>query len=109
MLSAEIKRQLLIHQRNEITEHHIYHRLARLQKSLENRRILERIADDEKRHYEQWKGYTGEDAPVDWTKVRIFYWITRVFGLTFGTKLMESAVKWAPSSRMQICPTRLSR
>jgi vacuolar iron transporter family protein len=89
MLSAEIKRQLLIHQRNEITEHHIYHRLARLQKSLENRRILERIADDEKRHYEQWKGYTGEDAPVDWTKVRIFYWITRVFGLTFGTKLME--------------------
>lgn len=89
MLSADIKRQLLEYQRNEITEYHIYHRLARIQKSSENRRILERIADDEKRHYEQWKSYTGEEAQVDWTKVCIFYWITRVFGLTFGTKLME--------------------
>lgn len=89
MLSADTKRQLLDYQRNEITEHHIYHRLARIQKSPENRRILERIAEDEKRHYEQWKRYTGEEAQVDWTKVRTFCWIARVFGLTFGTKLME--------------------
>jgi rubrerythrin len=89
MLSADTKRQLLGYQRNEITEHHIYHRLARMQKLPENRRILERIAEDEKRHYEQWKRYTGEDAQVNWTKVRIFCWIARVFGLTFGTKLME--------------------
>jgi vacuolar iron transporter family protein len=89
MLPADRKRQLLIYQRNEITEHHIYRRLARLQKSPENRRILERIADDEMRHYKQWKRYTGEDASVNWSKVRIFYWITRIFGLTFGTKLME--------------------
>jgi VIT1/CCC1 family predicted Fe2+/Mn2+ transporter len=89
MLSADTKRQLLDYQRNEITEHQIYHRLARIQKSPENRRILERIAEDEKRHYEQWKRYTGEEAQVDWTKVRIFYWITRLVGLTFGTKLME--------------------
>ena len=30
MLSAETRKQLLNFQRNEITEHHIYHRLARL-------------------------------------------------------------------------------
>lgn len=89
MLSADTKKQLLDYQRNEITEHHIYHRLARIEKSPENRRILERIAEDEKRHYEQWKSYTGEEAPVNWTKVRMFYWIARVFGLTFGAKLME--------------------
>jgi VIT1/CCC1 family predicted Fe2+/Mn2+ transporter len=89
MLSADIKRQLLEYQRNEITEHHIYHRLARIEKSSENRRILERIAEDEKRHYEQWKRYTGEEAQVAWTKVRLFCWIARIFGLTFGTKLME--------------------
>jgi hypothetical protein len=28
MLSTDIRRQLLDYQRNEITEHHIYHRLA---------------------------------------------------------------------------------
>jgi VIT1/CCC1 family predicted Fe2+/Mn2+ transporter len=89
MLSADTKRQLLDYQRNEITEYHIYHRLARIQKSPENRRILERIAEDEKRHYEQWKHYTSEDAEVDWTRVRISVWITRIFGITFGTKLME--------------------
>jgi hypothetical protein len=27
--------------------------------SPENRRILERIGEDEKRHYEQWKRYIG--------------------------------------------------
>ncbi len=89
MLPADTKRQLLDYQRNEITEHHIYPRLARMQKSPENRRILEGIAEDEKRHHEHWKRYTGENAQVDWTKVRTFCWITRIFGLTFGTKLME--------------------
>jgi demethoxyubiquinone hydroxylase (CLK1/Coq7/Cat5 family) len=67
----------------------IYRRLARIQKSPENRSILERIAEDEKRHYNQWKSHTGEEAQVDWSKVRRFFWITRIFGLTFGTKLME--------------------
>ena len=89
MLSADIKKQLLGYQRSEITEHHIYRRLARIQKSPENRKILERIAEDEKRHYNLWKIYTGEDAQVDWSKVRRYYWITRIFGLTFGTRLME--------------------
>jgi VIT1/CCC1 family predicted Fe2+/Mn2+ transporter len=88
-LSAEARTRLLGYQRNEITEHHIYSRLARMHKSPENRHILERIAEDEKRHYEQWKSYTGEEVRVDWPKVRRFCWIARVFGLTFGTRLME--------------------
>ncbi|MBN1847952.1 MAG: hypothetical protein JW932_05145 [Deltaproteobacteria bacterium] len=45
-----------------MTEHRIYRRLARRQKSPENRRILEQIAGDEKRHNEQWNLYTDEDA-----------------------------------------------
>ena len=89
MLSAEMQRRLLGYQRNEITEYHIYRQLARIQKSPENRKILERIADDEKRHYNQWKRYTGEDAQVNWSKVRKYYWITRILGLSFGTRLME--------------------
>ena len=51
MLSADMKNQLLGYQPNEITEHHIYRRLARIQKFHENRRILERIAEDEEKHY----------------------------------------------------------
>jgi VIT1/CCC1 family predicted Fe2+/Mn2+ transporter len=80
---------LLEYQRNEITEYHIYRRLAAMPNSRENAQVLESIAEDEKRHYELWKGYTGEDARPDWGKVRKYFWISRVFGLTFGTKLME--------------------
>jgi len=89
MLSAQARNQLLGYQRNEITEHHIYRRLALLQRSEENRRVLERIASDEKRHYEQWKSCTEKDISPDWGRVRKFYWISRILGFTFGAKLME--------------------
>ncbi len=89
MLSPDMRKRLLGYQRDEITEHYIYRLLARIQKSPENRKILERIAEDEKRHYNQWKRYTGEDAQADRSKIRKYYWITRIFGLTFGTRLME--------------------
>ena len=98
MLSEREKKQLLEYQRNEITEYNIYRCLATMQKSPENARILERIAEDEKRHYEQWKGYTGGDAPPDWGKVRKYCWISRIFGLTFGTKLMERGEAGAQQS-----------
>ena len=44
-ISEEISQQLLAYQKNEITEHHICRRLARIVSSPENRRILENIAD----------------------------------------------------------------
>ena len=89
MLTENVKAQILKYQRNEITEYQIYRCLAAMQKSPENARILERIAADEKRHYEEWQGYTGEDVAPDWGRVRLYCWIGRIFGLTFGTKLME--------------------
>ncbi|MFH1476526.1 MAG: VIT1/CCC1 transporter family protein [Verrucomicrobiota bacterium] len=89
MLSSDAKKKLLGYQRDEITEHYIYHRLAAVQKSSENRRVLERIADDEKRHYEQWKAYTGTDVARDQFKIWIYCRIASIFGLTFAVKLME--------------------
>jgi vacuolar iron transporter family protein len=89
LLSESAKAQLLQFQRNEITEFHIYRCLAAMQRSPENAGILERIAVDEKRHYEEWKGYTGEDVAPDRFRVRLYCWISRILGLTFGTKLME--------------------
>jgi VIT1/CCC1 family predicted Fe2+/Mn2+ transporter len=105
MLPPELKTQLLRYQRNEITEHHIYRRLAALQKSAENRRVLEQIADDEKRHYEHWKALTGEEVRPDRTKVRVFYWISRLFGFTFGAKLMERGEAGAQVAYGRLPPT----
>jgi VIT1/CCC1 family predicted Fe2+/Mn2+ transporter len=90
-LSPEIRKQLIIAQRNEITEYHIYDRLSKKIKDPENAGVLAQIAKDEARHYKIWRGYTGREvSPSKW-EIRKFYWIARIFGLTFGVKLMEKA------------------
>ena len=76
-------------QKNEITEYHIYKKLTRRIKG-DNTQILSDIAEDELRHYHFWKDYTGEEIKPNKWKVFKFYWITRLFGLTFGIKLMEN-------------------
>jgi VIT1/CCC1 family predicted Fe2+/Mn2+ transporter len=88
-ITAETKRQMLDFQRNEITEHHIYRRIAASLKSPENAAVLERIAADELGHYHNWKSYTGQEVKPDWWKVWKYTWISRLLGFTFGIKLME--------------------
>ncbi|HKJ41015.1 MAG TPA: VIT1/CCC1 transporter family protein [Sunxiuqinia sp.] len=88
-LSPEVRKQLIIAQRNEITEYNIYKRLAAKVKDEHNSQVLSDIAEDELRHYNIWKKYTGREvSPSSWD-MRKFYWIARLFGITFGIKLME--------------------
>lgn len=88
MNEATIKR-VLTYQQNEITEFHIYTRLAQTMTSSKNRKVLERIAADEQRHYEVWKSYTEQEMAPDAFQVWKYYLISRIFGFTFGIKLME--------------------
>lgn len=89
VLPPQIFKQLLKAQKNEITEYHIYSRLADSIKDKNNSEILRKIGSDEKRHYEIWKKYTGiEVKPSKW-QIKKFFWIARIFGITFGIKLME--------------------
>jgi len=76
-------------QRNEITEHHIYARLASTVKDPHNAGVLRQIAEDEKRHYEFWKKHTGRDVKPSGIRVYFYYWVSRILGITFGIKLME--------------------
>jgi len=88
-ISKELRDQLLTYQRSEITEHHIYARLARTIKSPENSRVLEEIANDELRHYHDWRAYTQQDVNPDRFNIWKYYGISRILGFTFGIKLME--------------------
>ncbi len=90
-LSADIRQKLLAFQRIEITENHIYSRLAGTVKSPENRKVLEKIAADEMRHYEKWRSYTGESVAPDHAAISKYFWISQILGFTFGVKLMEKA------------------
>lgn len=88
-IAPELKDRLLRFQRNEITEHHIYNLLAKSIKSAKNREVLEKIATDELQHYRLWQEYTHQDVAPNRFKVRFYYFVSRILGLTFGIKLME--------------------
>ena len=88
-ISPEIRQQLIYAQREEITEYHIYNKLAGQTKDVENQKVLKQIAADELKHYKIWSAYTNKDvSPSQW-EIKKYYWISKIFGLTFGLKLME--------------------
>jgi VIT1/CCC1 family predicted Fe2+/Mn2+ transporter len=97
-LSPEIVNRLLQFQQSEITEHRIYTRLARSTKDAKNKRVLEKIAADELKHYNLWKRHTGTDVSPSNLKVSFYYFISRLLGMTFGIKLMERGEEHAQAS-----------
>lgn len=98
----ELRQQLLVFQRNEITEHLIYTRLAKSIKAPQNQQILEKIAKDELGHYRLWKKYTQQEVDPDRFKVWFYYLTSRLFGYTFGIKLMERGEEDAQSKYQQL-------
>jgi len=102
-ISDALKNQLLDYQRNEITEYHIYRKLAARVKSPDNRRVLEDIAEEERQHYETWKQYTGEDVGPDRLRIWFYYLVSVILGVTFGVKLMERNEEDAQANYEPLC------
>lgn len=82
---AVLRRQLS----NELTEALVYAGLARLQPAGHNRDLLLRIAEDERRHAVQLSAMLGEEARPSRLRAARGVLVARLFGLTFGLKLME--------------------
>ncbi len=103
-LDPNILSQLEIYQRIEITEYHIYKRLAKRISDPENRKILEKIAEDERRHAEDWQKYTQKEIKPDRWAVWKYTFLSRIFGFTFGIKLMERGEEKAQANYTQLRP-----
>lgn len=88
-LSHHILRELRRAQQHEITEHLVYSRLAAMVKNQDNREILEKIAEEEKRHAGIWQQYSQEKMKANQFKAWWYVFITKILGLSFGTKLLE--------------------
>jgi VIT1/CCC1 family predicted Fe2+/Mn2+ transporter len=101
-LSQETRKKVILFQQTEITESHIYKRLAKRIKSPENAKIIDQIANDELRHYNIWKGYTNEEVKPRWLVVWFYYIVSVVFGFTFGIKLMEMGEEGAQKNYSDI-------
>lgn len=78
-------------QQDELVGQYVYNSLSKLIKDPHNSKILARISDDEKRHVNIFRKYTGEDLKVNKYKVFFYVFISRIFGLTFGIKLQEKS------------------
>jgi VIT1/CCC1 family predicted Fe2+/Mn2+ transporter len=95
MFDRETEREILIAQKDEITEYSVYRRLSESFDDPHNKGVLERIAVDEMKHYNFWKKLTRQEMkPNRWVQWRYFL-ISKIFGLTFGIKLMEKAESMA--------------
>jgi VIT1/CCC1 family predicted Fe2+/Mn2+ transporter len=88
-LSETDLRHIAGFQKNEITEHHIYKHLAKRVDGVKNRRIFAQISEDELRHYNIWKKFSGRDVEPDRFRIWLFSLIALLFGFTFAVKLME--------------------
>lgn len=89
MSSEEVRAALLIEQKNEITGHMIYKKLSKRIKDRHNSDVLMRISEDELRHYEQLKALTKMEVSPNRLRVWFYTFLSLVFGLTFGIKLLE--------------------
>ncbi|MGB8310157.1 MAG: VIT1/CCC1 transporter family protein [Methanoregula sp.] len=89
MLPEKSIERILFLQRNEITEHHIYLKIAQVTPDSHNHEILTRIASEELQHYNIWKKYTGRDITPAFIRIWFYYLIARFFGMTFAIQLME--------------------
>lgn len=88
-MDDKTRQKILSFQKNEITEHFIYLKLASIEKNFHNRDVLEKIAADELKHYNIWKKHTQVDIGPDRFMIWKYVTIARILGLTFGLKLVE--------------------
>jgi len=92
MLDSATRKMIRTAQRNEITEHLVYEKLAQSLKDPHNAEILRRISRDELRHYGIWKKQTGEDVKPNKLKIWVY----------FGIKLMERGEELAQETYEEI-------
>jgi VIT1/CCC1 family predicted Fe2+/Mn2+ transporter len=96
-LSEKVLKIIKKMQQSELTESVVYEKIAKFAKGEENKKVLQRLAKEEKNHYEIWKKYTGVEMKVQKFKVFKYKLLARVFGFTFAVKLMERGEENAQS------------
>ncbi|MCE1252024.1 MAG: VIT1/CCC1 transporter family protein [Anaerolineae bacterium] len=101
-MTVALRQQILTAQKNEITEHNVYKRIAATLPDKNNARILEEIAADELSHYHRWKSYTNTEVSPNWLRVWFYSILSRVLGFTFGIKLMEQGEELTQISYAEI-------
>jgi VIT1/CCC1 family predicted Fe2+/Mn2+ transporter len=89
-ISSESIKMIKLFQQQEINGHFIYKYLAKREKSGPNAKILSKISNDEKNHYEVYKQYTNVDVKPNKLNIFLYKLAAVVLGPTFTIKLLEN-------------------
>lgn len=85
-----LKQKVLKIQRNELTEYHIYKKLAEDIRNRHYKEVLNRISNEELKHYNFLKNLTLTESKPNRIKVLFYTVLSKLFGLNFSLKLMET-------------------
>ncbi len=85
----------LTQQQNEINDYALYSALARREKDPHNKSVYEKIAKEEKTHYDFWKSITGKSIKANHFLITWYMFLASVFGTSFALKLAEKREKGA--------------
>lgn len=88
-LSVQARKFLYRMQNEEITQHKIYSHIAKCLKDDKNKRIIEKMASDEKSHAYLWQSMTKKKFKVNYLKIAFYAILNFLFGFTFTMKIME--------------------
>ena len=76
-------------QQSEINDHTIYKALASYQENEKIREVFEKIAKDEKAHYEFWVRITNQQIEAQKLVVWWYIFLVKIFGTSFALKSLE--------------------
>lgn len=74
---------------DELFDHLVYRELASIERDERLKSTLERLAEQERVHYEFWKGLAGGCSDVSMFKVKLYVLARKLLGLTFTLKFLE--------------------
>ncbi|MDO5571661.1 MAG: VIT1/CCC1 transporter family protein [Bacteroidales bacterium] len=92
-MDIQKKNALLKFQKEELTMSLLYKRLASICKDEKNKNILVDLSNEELKHYKNVMALTDTEVSSYKTREFVFYLISRIFGITFGIKLLECGEK----------------
>ena len=95
-MNQKIFNSLLRAQKREITEYHVYLFLSK-KTAGKNKKIIEEIAHQEKKHYEILKKITKKEVSPSKLKLFLYILISKIFGLNFTLQLMEIGERYSKS------------
>lgn len=87
--SKEVLKKIAKMQKNEVKGYLVYSKIANRTKNEENKKVLLKIAEDEKAHAEVWEELTGIKSKVSPITVWFYSILSIVLGFTFTIKFME--------------------